>query len=631
MVWGQITRRVEPPQKGIEESLSDFYDVQAPGIYSLIGLVDIKEGDDTVIDVAVHNGAAYIMQWVTNSGVVLKKLTTSYTYIYNLFAFPWISIFGSRTPYGTMEILDDNTVIFGDIYIDLDKLLLFLLREQLSINVPFKLLGHVANYSSLKRINTLSWVRMYTDEKLRRTYLLYQRSSFLNCLSCRDRKRIFEAIGAEEVECTQEDLGQIKGFQHSLTQECGVISNASLRSLKAFDKQTKQPFVQQRDMAKCIDAFRRLAALLNSTNIHSETMATFRSVGKFCDDQMSTVFPDYIVAEQRARHINERFLQEYASNSVDYEEFFSEIRDVAQDVARVLSTLARNPYENVISTLFTDQYLWGAFYIYLHEEHYRKEHYRNGRWQRFNPYRDLAYVHMEQFMVQILTEMAKAPTIEAKPFRLRRIKLTSSRLFAASAEFLSLGPAGCLMVKNITLKERYPVHAICETEVRRGQLYLWTWTDMAAEQNRYNSYLIDTPYWPRCKVVVYKIDPKKAKGFAVAEIDTPPGWNMLPSRKMAFATDRKRILFREYYLKDEHTIGSVDIERPLAFGMQSLLSGSMATFAQTNINNVIWERTTRFNHASPPALPTHLLNKHDLTPDQANIFFARPPIAPTFL
>jgi len=106
---------------------------------------------------------------------------------------------------------------------------------------------------------------------------------------------------------------------------------------------------------------------------------------------------------------------------------------------------------------------------------------------------------------------------------------------------------------------------------------------------------------------------------------------MLPSRKMAFATDRKRVVLREYYLKNEHEIGSVDIERPLPIGMQSLLGGSMATFAQANINNVVWEQSARYNHAVSPAFLDNFLRRRDLTPSDANIFFGRPPVAPSFI
>ena len=639
MIWKKITKQVLPPENGVQEAIDNFYNVDGDANLSLSALADIKEWahdpDDVIIAIKVYNNSIYIFQMFTG-GSVLKILSPNHTYVYKLIYYHTFEFSGAFTPYSVFEVLDENTVLYGNLYFDLTNLIVFILDKPIENDAAwFKVRGILPTQKSIKKINNTSWIRFDTlaDKMFKQRITLFQKTSFLNCLSCKDRKRVFEALGAysreKTVACKEETLGNVTIASYSGTDN-KKIKTSQLKALSDSQGMSSNgdSLNVEYDITACLENFKKLTAVLNRKNFSTEATDYFSSLSQNCNPKILSSLVDYIVSYYKAHNLHTDFVRDYYGNEkIDYDAFFKEAEDISKSVIKTISGIVYGMGDTVSSLkalreIFSDPYLWGVLYFKVYKQDYIKRYKdsKSGEWQTFNPYADLTKVDFDSFystVVQVLT----ANVIEKEfPFPIRKIKVSKTKNFSEDAVYYSLGPAGCLSVIEFELLPQDSLNVVCDVEIRGDdEIFVWGWVDVNGLANKENNYLVNTYHPPKYKIKIYKLIPSKKKSILMYEEDIPDGWHMLDHRKMAVAMDdsKSNLYFRDYYISEYKNgaiekVSYIETKKPLSNGMSTLLRTVRAIRVSSNINNVMWNEGGRINFSVSPGFPNMMVGPKDL-------------------
>ena len=639
MIWKKITKQVLPPEKGVQEAIDNFYNVDGDANLSLSAMADIKEWandpDDVIVAMKVYNNSIYIYQMFTG-GSVLKVLSPNHTYVYKLIYYHTFEFSGTFTPYSVFEVLDENTILYGNLYFDLTNLIVFVLDKPTENDTTwFKIRGMLPTQKSIRKINNTSWIRFDTlvDNRFQQRLTLFQKTSFMNCLSCDDRKRVLEALGAyaraETVDCQEETLGNVTVTSYAGTDN-KKVRTSQLKALSDSQGMSSNgdTLDVEYDITACLENFKKLTAVLNRKSFSSDATDYFGSLSQNCNPKILSSLVDYIVAYYKSHNLHTDFTKAYYENSkIDYDDFFAKVEDISKSVIKTVSGIVYGMGDTVstlkaLKEIFTDPYLWGILYFKVYKQSYIDK-YKNpdtGEWQTFNPYNDLTKVDFDSFystVVQVLT----VNVVEGEfPFPVRKIKVSKTKNFSEDAIYYSLGPAGCLSAIEFELLPQDSLNVVCDVEVRGDdEILVWGWVDVNGLANKANTYLVNTYYPPKYKIKIYKLIPSKKKVILMHEEDVPDGWHMLDHRKMAVTMDDSKgnLYFRDYYISSYKNgviekLSYVETKKPLSSSMASLFRTVRAVRIASNINNVTWYMGGRINFSVSPGFPNVMVGPKDL-------------------
>ena len=639
MIWKKLTKQVLPPEKGVQEALDNYYNVEGISNLSLSAMADIKEWandpDDVIVAIKVFNNSIYIYQMFTG-GSVLKVLSPTHTYVYKLIYYHTIEFSGTFTPYSVFEVLDETTVLYGNLYFDLTNLIVFIMDKPTEDDPSwFKIRGWLPTQKSVRRINSMSWIRFDTlvNNNLKQRITLFQKTSFMNCLSCADRKRVLEALGAynreETINCSEEKLGEIRAYSYEATDNKKMVTSRlkSLSDSQGMSSNGDTLKVKQ-DVTLCLENFKKLTAVLNRKNFSSEATNYFKSMSENCNPKILTSLVDYIVAYYNSHNLHSDFIKKYYSNeTIDYDAFFEDVEALSKNVIKVVSGIVYGMGDNVdslkaLKEIFTDPYLWGILYFKVYKQNYFNKYKdpETGKWKSFNPYSELANVNFDAFYSTVIQVLYNNQVEGEFPFPLRRAKVSKTKNFSDEAVYYSLGPAGCLSVIEFELLPQDSLNVVCDVEVRGDdEILIWGWVDENGLSNKSNTYLTNTYYAPQYKLKIYKLIPSKKKVVLMYEEEIPDNWHMLDHRKMAVTLDedKRNFYFRDYYISSYKNgkvekVSYVEVKKPISRSMSELFRQVRAIRVASNINNVTWMTGERINFSVSPGFPNYMVGPKDL-------------------
>ena len=626
--------------EGVKEAIEKYYDIEGDFYFSLNAMVDIKEWandpDDVLIGYQIYKNSIYLLQKTTFGGYI-KVLSPTHTYVYDIHFYTAFDFDGSRTNYSKFEVLDDHIVLYGHVYFDLNNLLVFALDKPGGSNYPIYLRGALALTRSVKRITNSAWIVMdsiVSPEKRETVFYLYQRTSFMDCMDCDDKKRILKAMGfdkrADDLNCDMEEFRlpalYIEGDKNK------KISTSKLSSVSVSQGMVDdgEDIVVTYDIKECLENFKKMSAVLNSKTFTDEVQNYFKQMSISCNPSILKVLVDYIVAFYKTKHLYENFLKDYYKDDVDYDAFYSQLDEVVKPIIRVVTgiiTLSKDLNEALrgLKEIFRYSFFWGALYIKVYEDEFKD---KDGNWKKINPYAKLSSVDFDAFYGAVVQSLDTDTTFNF-PFPVRKIKISKSTNFSEDAYFYSLGPAGCLSKIEFHGLDINTVDAIVDIEmISEDKIYVWGWQDVNGASNIANHYMINTLYRPQYKMMIIELDLKTKKASIIYDFIIPKHWHPLDHRKMVVAinTDKDALFIRDYFISEikDGKIKSVDyieMKKPLNKQMAKLLNSTRSSYIAANINNVTYYLTGRLNFTTSPGFPASKLGPRDIGDKNVRIIF----------
>ena len=637
------------PVDGVKEAIDKFYDVDGDFYLSIEAFADIKEWeslgkgpDDLLFGWQVYKNALYLFQ-IADTRAYVKVLTPNHTYIYDIgpiYIFEWNNM---KTSYGKFEVLDEDIVLYGNLYIDLANLMVFLLNTPPENDFNIGLRGFLPVVRSVKSLNSSTWV--IGDVKkdgnwFKQVVYLYQRTSMVDCITCDQRKEIFKAIGAEDraegIDCSQEEAVNVLAYDFSKPDFFNKKTRTS--KLKTLSKsQTLSDDLSDikvdTDLTECLDAYRKMTALLKSQTIKSDVENFYRKLNKSCSPEFLKILPDYVIGFYKAESLHNDFIKKYYEDksSVDYDDFFAKVDEIAVNLILVVYGIVKLSSDTdkaikALKKLFQYSPVWGILYFKLYKNKYKNS---NGTWKQVNPYSDLSKVDFDEFYEVVIKLIAGMNLDLPMPVPIRQIKLSKKDRFSEDAVFYSLGPAGCISRIEFTDFPLQTFDNIVDIEIiDKNKLILWTWVDVNGWKNQDNSYLQNNLFHPEyvIRLIELNIDTRKAK--VVHEESLPKGWHFLDKRKIAvmFDSDNKYLYLREYYISEykDNTVKKIDyieMRRTLTKEMKKLLDSTRSVFVAANLNNVVYQSGRRFHYQSSPGFPYVLGGPKDLGDKSLNLLY----------
>lgn len=618
----KINKKVTPPQEGIQELLNKFYDVEEDAILGVRSTVDIREWSDYIPDDAlvawkVYKNSIFIVQYVDQL-FYLKVLTPTKTYIYHFQSMLYLNWYGSFRPYSSIEVLDETTVIFGPLYIDLENLILLVYEKSSwrESKIPLDLLGYVPYVSSVKKLNNSSWVYSYLSRDESNNYVIHmdfiQKTSFMDCLGCENRKKILQAIGADErlkdMECEEKIEGHVRAER---VYKKNVVNNKDLVGGFSVYRKMEKKAVQQSpeaDNKKCIETFKKMSKILNRKNIGSLASNYNRDLTQFCSKDLLKIFVEYIELFYTSKHTKEYFFKNM--HNIDYDDFFNNyIVKIGSEIIVMLGHFqgAINDYfkfEDMAKEIFRDKFLLVVPWLFLTwEDQIKPKYYNKGKntWTPFNPYKELSKYKIDSIIALVLSNVSSM-NLNKSPFKLRRIKVSKTKRFNEEAEYVSMGPIGCLSITNLSKDLKFKeFDNICDTEMRFDELFIWHWKDINA--NIYAGERDLSFFQPVYKITIYCYNYETREMRVKADyVLSEKGWFMMPNKKMAVYVNENEMYIRDFYFDGEN-IKYVEYKKPFTEQFRKIFK-SKGSYMQANLNTFS-ERWGTF--APTPFFPYELI------------------------
>jgi len=624
MYWKNITEEIIPTSEAMRNAIEEYYDVESDLYTSVEAVVDIQELEnanpqDVIIGVKLHNKSLYILQMRFSKGVYLKKITPSYTYIYSLGYFPWIYVEGSITPYSAFEVLSDRVVLFKSLYIDLGIKALFLLEPNEFVATGRKpgFISYLPIKASTKRINNYTWLTLNTNTMDMKLYItIYQKVSFIDCLECKDKKDLIEAIGGKEransIECEQEDFGILRAIDINSVGETFKVPNRHLKTLQITkgicEDKDKLSTDRETNIVKCVDSIKRMAKILNRFDFGSDAVNYFEDISKWCTYDMMNAGIEYIMGAIVSKKLYESFLKDYYSGNVDYDEFYKKVKERASKFTKAISAIKNssdNLYEQIQTAklLFSDRILWGTYLIYLKWNEFKEKYYNKEtkKWELFNPYKEVADYSFDDFIKYVFNNLPKSDI--GRYFEIRKFTMKFKERFGDKATYYSLGPAGCISAIKLEEVPITEMDIVCDVEIIGGDIIIWTYRDLSIQERPFVTYLENILRVPNYEINVYKVDLEKKKLIKIATSEIPQHFNPLDHRKMAVAIkkDKSGVLIADFYLKSYNKkdvkaeIDYVIYERDFHPTLKTIASKSRAVRFYQNINVNMWFDAYKYN------------------------------------
>lgn len=618
----KIDKKVTPPQEGIQELINNFYDINGDAILGIRSTVDIREWsknfpEDSLVAWKVYKNSIYIIQFIELK-FYLKVLTPTKTYVYHFLSSLYINWYGMNRPYSSLEVLDNTTVIYGPMYIDLENLMFFV-YEKVSWReayIPFTYIGYVPYVSSVKKLNNSTWAYSYLARDKNNNYVIHldlmQKTSFLDCLGCDNRKKILQAIGADDrlkdMKCEEEVEGRVRGeYIYKKT----VVNNKDLMGGLTIYRGMENKAVQKfpiTDDKKCIDTFKKISKILNRKNIGSLASDYNKDLTEFCSKDVLKIFVEYIELFYTSKHTKEYFFKNI--HHIDYDQFYSKyISKIGIDIIIMLGHFqkALNNYfkfEDMAKEIFKDKFMLAIPWLYIvWDDKIKGKYYdeKNKAWKPFNPYKEVSKYKVSDIIATILSNVSEID-LGKSPFKLKRIKVSKVKNFNEEAEYVSMGPVGCLSIthlsKDLNFKE---FGEICDLEMRFNELLVWNWKDINA--NVYAGEGDLEIFQPVYKIVIYCYNYETRKlsikdSYTLSE----KNWFMLPNRKMAINVTETEMYIRDFYF-DGNQIKYVEYKKPFTDQFKKIFK-SKGSYMQANLN-VVSENWGAFSFM--PSFPKELV------------------------
>ena len=636
MVWSKIEKKVLAPLKGVEEAINSFYDIEGQNYSTIEAMVDIKEWakdwpDDRLFSWQVYRNAIYLLQVKDLKGYI-KVLTPSHTYVYDIYAFHLYEDGGSKSNFGLFEVLDEGTIIYGHVFIDLNNLIACIIGDTDINRLPTNLKNWVPAIKSTKRINSTSWLVLDTlirDERSLQI-TLYQRTSFFNCLDCKNKRKILEAMDftdrLKNLDCSDEEATNVRA--QSLQGDTSKMKTSELKTMVLsegmLDNADRLEF-DTGNIGQCLENFKKLTSSLNSLSQGGSTQDYFKDISMTCSPDMLSMLVEYIVAYYKAKSLHENFIKDYYDDKNDKQEvlgnLFEDVKEIYEYVSVVtygVTKLAGGVEEALkgLKSIFKFAFLWGVLYFKLYEDSFKN---KDGSWIERNPYSVLNQVKFDDFYTVVVQLIAGLDIDFKFPFPLRKTTVKKTKLESQDATFYSLGPAGCVSRIDFHTLPLKTIENIVDVEVMpNGDMLIWAWADVNGFSNVGNEYLVNTIYPPEYKIKIFKLNTDDKTVQLMYEEVVPKGWHMMEHRKMAVSMpkDKSCLYIRDYYIS-EYTNGEIksldytEIKKRFTDKFSNLVNGVRAVYFNSNINNVMFGRV-RLNHVVSPGFPRSKMGPKDL-------------------
>lgn len=542
-----------PPDR-INGIFREFWDKTYDEIYtSMAGMADIWEGPGnyqnsyagagTIIGMQYYNDKLFIVQ---GGGLqtFIKVISPNGVEIHMLNSQACLITHTSRDVYGSICVINDNELIIGYLYVNLE----------LQFSAPYGLdLAELWDNPSVKitsaRVSSTSWVTAIRSIGSTQ-FFLYSKASPEDCLPC-EVKKSSVGSGLVKFSCVEERYSMaaqtIQSFRasRSMMATGASMSVTSMGGLGFFDKKP----MPRANTAECILAMDEYVSLFNKARISPADIGEVgQKMSRSCSRVMYGNMLQTIQYKKEAELMHDDFIEAYIAGKEDNSDVYDKSVEIVSLIAPLLGELINSMSDNeMMRSIFSDQIWWAPLWFVDNKDKFI------GVEGRINPYNLLHTVKFEDFMEVLINAASSMPPLSpSQPLPMGWIIMSDAnstpvKYSKTSMTYFRFPFATCMSSTKLFTLGDYDIDSICDIETRGDGVIIWAWKDTSTLKNR--MYM---------KLKCYKV----SNDGVFAEIGTVDiGYALSPvdnsAKAVGISSDNTYWIVRDYFLKDSVS-GGID-------------------------------------------------------------------------
>ena len=541
------------PPAQIDGVFREFWDKTYSEIYtSMAGMADIWEGPGnyqnsyagagTIIGMQYYNDKLFIVQ---GGGLqtFIKVISPNGVEIHLMNAQACLITHTPRDVYGSICVINDNELIVGYLYVNLE----------LQFATPYGLdLSGLWDNPSVKitsaRVNSTSWVTAIRSAGSIQ-FFLHSKASPEDCLPCSVKEAA--SSGAVKFSCVEENYSreaQVIGSFRASRSMMATGANMSVTSMGGMGFFEQKP-MPQTNAAECIKVMDEYVSIFNKARVSPTDVGEIgQKMSRSCSRVMYGNMLQTIQYKKESEAMHDSYIESYISGEEDNGEIFTKSSALVALISPLLGELTSSISDNeMLRSLFSDQVWWAPLWFVDNQELYVDTD------SRLNPYSLLHTVDFEDFMEILINAASSMPPMSpSQPLPMGWIVMSDKnsapvKYSRTSMTYFRFPFSICMSsTKLFSLGER-DIDSVCDIETRPDGVIIWAWKDKSTLKNRMYMEL-------KC----YKV----SNDGAFSEIGTVDiGYSLSPvdnSAKAVGLDDAKtHWIVRDYFLKDS-TSGGID-------------------------------------------------------------------------
>ena len=392
-----MASHTDPSQ--IKAIFDDFWNLSYSEIFtSMAGMADIWEGPgnyqnsyagaSTIIGMQYYNDRLYVVQG-GGMQTFVKVISPNGMEIHLLGAQACLITHTAMHVYGNLCVINDNELIIGYLYVNLD----------LQFATPYGLdLSQLWDNPTVKisstRISSSSWVTSIRSSGSNQ-FFLHQKASPEDCLPCAAKEKATRGKQAKftcKEESYSRDAMYIDSYRASRTM-MATGANMSVTSMEGMSLYEPKP-APKTDSAECIRTMDEYVTLFNKARVSPLDIGEVgQKMSRSCSRVMYGNMLQTIEYKQGTEEMNDTYIEEYIKGEEDNSKILSRSKELLGLISPLLGELSGSLSDNeIVRSLFSDQIWWSAIWFADNEDLYI------GTEKRINPYSLLQSVSFEDFI-----------------------------------------------------------------------------------------------------------------------------------------------------------------------------------------------------------------------------------------
>lgn len=546
-----------PPEE-VAEYIEEFWTTSHNDTYTtMAGLADIWEGpvpeggghgfSNTVFGIKAFADKIYVVQGTMPT--FIKVFSPNGIDVYDIFSYGVFCTFQNSNPYGSFDVISENTIVIGPILYDLTKLF------GIFTGVDARALTQDTWIQySIQRINSISWlsaVRTYDGWEL----YVNKLESYENCLPCIVKQALkkegfeFNCID-EEIDLNMNGLG-INGYS---TGRNGAGGPSVSRS-GGFQNFTKHAYDSGTDALECMSALDDYTVAFNKSSINPKDIGLIgEKVSKKCS---TLVFRNVVsITEYKKRGVLVH--DEYISKKINLDTsankyLLDESKGLIVLIMPLLEEISNSTGDTLATkNLFSTQIFWAPIYFALNTYELKELPDTD------NLYTIASRISFDDFLLMLVNAAASfTPSSGTEPSMTGRIgwsimsdiNHTPKKLDKNSATFFKF-PYNCISISLVSILPRHDLDSVCGVETRKDGMYIWAWKDYGWFRTGIRK---DADFDLMCYKITSNGDSVLLDTISIGDSLTPV---IGDTKAVGYNKSTRTWTILDYYISDSHT-GSI--------------------------------------------------------------------------
>lgn len=561
----------------INNTFMEFWNKSYDEIFlSMAGLADIWEGptdsgfgmdagSSTILATKIYNDKIFIAQ---GGGLqtLLKVVSPNGIEIYDLGSQLTLMTHTAQDVYGSMAVINENEVILGYMYVNLE--MLFMAPYGIDLSALWR---NPAAKIVPTRISTSSWIVAIRDNYDWRVFIT-KKESPEDCLPCLSKKE--NAKDGTSFECREEAYSrsalEISGYKASRASLGAGGASLSVTKMGGFGKMERISRPTP-DNKKCLEAIDEYTRIFNKAKISpSDIGSVGQKMSSSCSRVMYLAMLQIVDYKSKTKSLYNTYLKKFMQKEQSSRELLDESKNIVQLISTMLGELKNVRRDSdLLKSIFSDQIWWGPIWFVGNQSKIL------GLESDENAYSLLNRVKYEDFVDVILTASNGLDSSKSTPLPMGWIIMsgknqTPIKYGKESMTYFRFPFSVCTSTRPLFSTSNMDFRSICEVETRPDGALVWVWVDKSTLWNK--QYIILRCYKVSNDGILSTLD-EVVIGYDMSPVDDS-------AKTVGVSEDSDYWIVRDYYIKDSQSggIGYVESKVAISSDMQEIYGASASTY-----------------------------------------------------